>query len=519
MDEPLKCGIDQFKPLVLVVLDGWGLQRKKYGNAIANANVSEMKKIWKECPHTVLDASGNDVGLPAGIMGNSEVGHMNLGAGRVILQDLVRINKAIENGDFSRNKTLHEYMEKAKDSGSSIHFMGLLSDGGVHSDINHLFALLELAKQLDCKKVWVHPFLDGRDTPPKSAQRYITALERKMSKLSTGKIGTVMGRYYSMDRDCRWDRTSKAYYALALGEGLKADSATQALEQAYLKNETDEFVQPRVIAESAYEDMHDEDCIIFFNFRSDRPRQLVRSLSQKEFDCFDRKHFYNTNLVCMTEYDKEFKLPTVFPPVPINNGVGEVLSHMGLRQLRLAETEKYAHVTFFFNGGKEQPYAGENRILVDSPKVATYDLKPEMSAHEVTRRLIESIESQKYDFILVNYANPDMVAHTADFKATIQALEVVDECLSQVIASVKKVNGLCIVTSDHGHAEQLIDYKTGGPWTAHTLNPVPFIIVTEQKLSLRKGRLGDVGPTVLQLMQIKQPKEMTGCSLIESQSA
>ena len=516
MNKPKLC-INGIRPIILVILDGWGIQSKELGNPIKQAHLKEMTRLWKECPHTILYAADGDVGLPNGIMGNSEVGHLNIGAGRVVLQDLVRINKAIEDGDFFKNKTLNKYMTEAKEKNKSIHFMGLLSDGGVHSDITHLYALLELANKLDCPKVWVHPFLDGRDTPPKSAQKYIQALEEKMRQLATGKIATVIGRYYSMDRDCRWDRTSKAYYAMALAEGLQDISAEQAVEHAYLRGETDEFVLPTVIKNqtSLYQGFEDGDLIVFFNFRSDRPRQLVRSLFDKNFDSFDRKIFHKTQVVCMTEYDKEFNLPALFPSVCLKNKLGQVISNSGLRQLRIAETEKYAHVTFFFNGGEETPYEGEDRILVNSPKVSTYDLKPEMSADEVTDILIQKIYSKMYDFILVNYANPDMVSHTANFPATIKALEFVDDCLAKVLSAVKQVNGLGIVTSDHGHAEQLIDYETGGPWTAHTLNPVPFIIATDAEIKLHQGRLSDIAPTILQLMGIKQPKEMTGCSLID----
>ena len=506
------------KPLVLVILDGWGIQHKKLGNTIAQANLPEFNRIWHECPHTTLEASGAAVGLPEGVMGNSEVGHLNLGAGRVVVQDLVRINQAIATGSFSHNEVLLESLRQAKASDANVHFMGLLSDAGVHSDIHHLFALLEVAKSVGCRKVWVHAFLDGRDTPPQSAQKYLKALEEKFMELNIGKVATIMGRFYPMDRDNRWERTAKAYYAIALGCGLKARMAEEALEQAYRRGETDEFVLPTVIGidEAGYTGLADKDCVVFYNFRSDRPRQLTKSLSQKQFTAFDRKQFFYTRFVCMTEYDKEFKLPTILPPLSLKKGVGEVLSDLGLRQLRIAETEKYAHVTYFFNGGREKPFSGEQRILVNSPKVATYDLKPEMSAPEVTRRLTESIKSGLYDFIVVNYANPDMVAHTANMVATVQALEVVDKCLSEVIAAAESVGGLCVVTSDHGHVEQLIDYETGGPWTAHTTNRVPFVVVTDQKLGLHVGRLADVGPTVLQLMHVKPPREMSGCSLIGS---
>ncbi|MCW3999698.1 MAG: 2,3-bisphosphoglycerate-independent phosphoglycerate mutase [Candidatus Bathyarchaeota archaeon] len=512
MDKP-ELGIGNTRPLVLVILDGWGLQEKTVGNAIAAANLPNFQRIWRRYPHTTLNASGDAVGLPEGVMGNSEVGHLNLGAGRLILQDLVRINKAIQTSEFMHNPTLLSHLKAARDAGRSIHFMGLLSDGGVHSDISHLFALLRLAKTLGCEKVWVHCFLDGRDTPPKIAEKYLDELQKMMDALSVGKIATVIGRYYAMDRDNRWDRTAKAYYAITQAEGLKASSAEAALSGAYLRGEGDEFVQPTVI--EGYGGFGEGDRVVFYNFRSDRPRQLVRSLYQPGFDFFDRKVFFHPDVVCMTQYDKEFHLPTVFPPLQIKNGLGEYLSSRGLRQFRIAETEKYAHVTFFFNGGVEKPYPGEDRVLVKSPKVATYNLKPQMSAEEVTAILVEKITAQLYDFVLVNYANPDMVSHTADWKATIAALETIDECLGKVLAATARAGGLCIVTSDHGHAEQLIDPDTGGPWTAHTCNPVPFIVVTDAPLKLRQGQLGDVAPTVLELMGIAQPSEMTGRSLIE----
>jgi 2,3-bisphosphoglycerate-independent phosphoglycerate mutase len=506
-------GIGNARPLVLVILDGWGLQRRKLGNAIAAAHLPEIQRIWTQCPHITLKASDGEVGLPDGVMGNSEVGHLNLGAGRLILQDLVRINNAIKTGEFMQNPTLLSHLKAAKIADRNVHFMGLLSDGGVHSDINHLYALLKLAKTVGCRRVWVHCFLDGRDTPPKIAEKYLLALQKKMELLGVGRVGTVIGRFYAMDRDSRWDRTAKAYQAITEGNGLKAPTAVEALKQAYLRMEGDEFVQPTVI--DGYGGFEAGDLVVFYNFRADRPRQLVRSLYQPGFAGFDRKVFFNPDVVCMTQYDREFKLPTVFPPLEIKNSLGEVLSSLGLRQLRIAETEKYAHVTFFFNGGIEKPYCGEDRVLVKSPKVATYNLKPEMSAYEVTAILVEKIKSKHYDFILVNYANPDMVAHTADFDATVKTLEVVDACLGKVLAATAEAGGLCVVTSDHGHAEQLIDYETGGPWTAHTTNPVPFVVVTDVPLKLRQGQLGDVAPTVLALMGISQPAEMTGRSLIQ----
>ena len=508
------------KPLVLVILDGWGIAPKTPGNAIAQANLPTMTGLINRYPHTTLNASNGDVGLPEGVMGNSEVGHLNIGAGRVVPQDLVRINTAIQDGEFFENQTLLTHLKKAKENNKSIHLIGLLSDGGVHSDIGHLYALLEFARRLDCLKVWVHAILDGRDTPPKIAKKYILALEEKIRQLKVGKIATVMGRYYAMDRDRRWDRTAKAYYAIALGEGLQDTSAMRALEQAYRRGEGDEFVVPTVIKDetTTYTGFEEGDLVIFYNFRSDRPRQLVQSVYKPDFKEFDRKVFRRTDVVCMTEYDKTYGLPVIFPPLRLENKLGDVISRLGLQQLRIAETEKYAHVTFFFNGGEEKPCPGEDRILVNSPKVPTYDLKPEMSASEVTDKLVKQILSRKYAFILVNYANPDMVSHTANFEATIKALEFVDRCVRRVVAAAKEIGAVCIIMSDHGHAEQLLDLETGGPWTAHTLNPVPFIVVTDEVIKLREGgRLGDVAPTILQLMHIQQPKEMTGKSLIVSE--
>ena len=502
------------KPLVLAILDGWGVKRRRYGNAIAVANTPEMTRILNECPHTLLMASGSDVGLPPRVMGNSEVGHLNIGAGRVVPQDLVRINNAIKESRFASNRVLLKVLRNAKVHNSSIHLLGLLSDGGVHSHIRHLFALLTLVKRHNITKVYVHPFLDGRDTPPASASKYLMTLEKRLSQLKIGRIATIMGRYYSMDRDNRWDRTAKAYFAIALGCGLKASSAYKALKNAYKRGETDEFVQPTVIG--SYSGMADSDSAIFFNFRSDRPRQLVRSFIEKKFNSFDRKMIPKIHLACMTEYDRLYGLPVAFPPLCIKNGLGEVISQAGLKQLRIAESEKYAHVTFFFNGGKEKPYSNEDRILVPSPKVATYDLQPEMSAFEVTRILVKQIRSRRYDFILVNYANPDMVAHTGNFSATVKAVEAVDKCISEIVAATNAVGGLCIVMADHGHAEEMLDYHTGKPRTAHTLSPVPFILVSNKRYRLKPGRLADVGPTILYLMQIKKPKEMTGNLLLRS---
>lgn len=506
------------KPLVLLILDGWGIVNKKHGNAIALARTPTMARLYKRCPSATLRASGEDVGLSKGVIGNSEVGHLNIGAGRIVLQDLPRINNAIRESTFSQNLALLKAFRNAKNNESALHFVGLLSDGGVHSHIRHLFALLKIGKKQKIDRLYIHAFLDGRDVPPKSALKYLQALETKMNRLAVGELSTLMGRYYSMDRDNRWDRTAKAYYAMVLGKGRKAESSADAIEEAYSLGETDEFVSPTVIIkqDKPVGLVNDDDSLIFFNFRSDRPRQLTMSFIKKDFKSFDRVKIPKIHFTSMTEYDKNFKTPIAFPPKKIINCLGEVLSRVGIRQLRIAETEKYPHVTFFFNGGREKPFPGEDRILIPSPRVATYDLKPDMSAYAITKVAIEKIKSTKYDFVLINYANPDMVAHSGKLFATIQAIEVVDECLGDIVKVVEQVGGLSIVTSDHGHAEEMIDRQTGEPRTAHTCNPVPFIIVSEKTIKLRKGRLSDVAPTVLHIMNIEKPREMTAATLIKS---
>jgi len=505
------------KPIVLVILDGWGITEKKSGNAIAMAKTPTMNKLFKMCPHTTLKASGEDVGLPKGVIGSSEVGHLNIGAGRIVLQDLPRINKAIETSNFSRNRTLLTAFESAKKN--AVHLAGLLSDGGVHSHIEHLFALLEMGEKQKINKLYVHAFLDGRDAPPKSALKYARALESKINQLGVGKVATVMGRYYSMDRDNRWDRTAKAYYAMVLGKGRKAKSITDAIEKAYSLGETDEFVLPTIIVDEEGKPVgpiNNGDSLIFFNFRSDRLRQLVMSFISKDFEFFDRVKTPKVRLISMTEYDKNFRIPVAFSPEKIVNCLGEVLSRAGINQLRIAESEKFPHVTYFFNGGREKPFPGEDRIVIPSPKVPTYDLKPSMNAYAVTRIAIDKIKSANYGFILINYANPDMVAHTGKLSATIRAIEVVDKCLKRLIKAVEQVGGLTIVTSDHGHAEEMVDSKTGKTRTAHTCNPVPFILVSENVIRLRRGRLADIAPTILHIMNTEKPHEMTGTTLIQN---
>lgn len=507
------------KPLVLVIADGWGLDEKTEGNAIAQAQKPNMDRFLAAYPHTTLLSSGEDVGLPGGQMGNSEVGHLNIGAGRVVYQELTRITKAIRDGDFFKNEQLLAAVNHVKKKNSSLHLMGLLSDGGVHSHIKHLFALLEMAKQQGLQRVFVHCFLDGRDVPPANAKGYIEELRNKFHNLGMGRIATVMGRYYAMDRDRRWDRTEQAYKAMVLGEGIKVTTAMDAVEQAYRRDETDEFVKPTVIVDDQGNPVArvlDEDAIIFFNFRPDRARQITRAFVDEDFTGFERpRQRPKVYFTCMTQYDKLIEAPVAFMPEKLKNTLGEVLSQKGIKQLRLAETEKYAHVTFFFNGGVEAPNPGEERVLIQSPKVATYDQKPEMSAMEVTDAFLEQLASDKYDVIIMNYANPDMVGHTGDMKAAVKAVETVDTCLGRVVPAVLNKGGTIIITADHGNAEHMSD-EEGQPYTAHTTDPVPFIFISGdvQGVNLRPGRLEDIAPTMLHLLGIQQPPEMTGQTLI-----
>ena len=508
------------RPVVLMVLDGYGLNDRTEGNAIAMANTPVMDKLMAECPFVKGAASGLAVGLPDGQMGNSEVGHMNIGAGRIIYQDLTRITKAIEDGEFFENKALLQAMENCKKNDSDLHLWGLLSDGGVHSHITHLYGLLEMAKKQGLSKVYVHAFLDGRDTPPASGKDYVAQLQAKMDEIGVGKIASLSGRYYAMDRDNNWDRVQKAYDSLTKGEGVKATDAVKAMEESYANDVTDEFVLPTVITAedgTPLSVVKDGDSVIFFNFRPDRAREMTRAFCDDKFTGFDRD-FLKTTFVCFKDYDETIPNKIIaFEKEAIANTLGEYLAKCGKKQLRLAETEKYAHVTFFFNGGVEEPNVDEFRLLVNSPKdVATYDLKPEMSAPEVGMDLVESIKSDKYDVIIINFANPDMVGHTGVIPAAVKAVEKVDELVGKAVDAVKEVDGALFICADHGNAEKMIDYETGEPHTAHTTNPVPFILVNaDPSYKLREGGcLADIAPTLLELMGLEQPKEMTGKSLI-----
>ena len=507
------------KPTVLLILDGYGERKEKEGNAIALAKTPVMDRLKKEFPYVEGQASGLFVGLPDGQMGNSEVGHMNMGAGRIVYQELTRITKSIQDGDFFENKALKAAVEHCKKEDSALHFMGLVSSGGVHSHIEHIYGLLELAKRAGLKKVYLHAFLDGRDTPPDSGKSFLLAVEKKMQELGVGEIATISGRYYAMDRDKNYDRVEKAYRAMVDGTGEKASSVEEAIDASYAKKVYDEFVLPTVIEkDGAVHTVSDGDAMIFFNFRPDRAREICHAFCDDDFSFFERGARKNIFFVCFTDYDPTIPNKHVaFEKEEIHNTLGEVVSNLGKNQLRIAETEKYAHVTFFFNGGKEEPYENEDRILVPSPKeVPTYDLKPEMSCYTVTEKLTEAIRSGKYDLVVANFANPDMVGHTGVLPAAIKAIEVVDECMGKVVDAVESMHGNLFILADHGNADIMIDEKTGEPYTAHTTNPVPFILVSEEKHKLREGGcLADVAPTLLELMGIPQPKEMTGKSLLE----
>jgi 2,3-bisphosphoglycerate-independent phosphoglycerate mutase len=505
------------KPFVLIVLDGWGLGEPSPHNAIYVARTPNMDYLINNYPFSRLGCSGLDVGLPEGQMGNSEVGHLNLGAGRIVYQDYTRINLAIKDGSFFKNPVLNEAIDYAQKHGGSVHFLGLVSDGGVHSHLEHLFALLELARQRNQNQVYIHAFLDGRDTPPKSALNYLKQLEEFIVAKGVGRIATISGRYYAMDRDKRWERTKKAFEALVFGRGLKEESALEAVKKAYERGETDEFVVPTVIGD--YQGINPGDALIFFNFRPDRARQLTRALALADFNEFDRESYRpDIYFVCLTEYDATFNLPIAFPPEKLTNILADVLERENLTQLRIAETEKYAHVTFFFNGGDEKPRKNEDRILIPSPKVATYDLKPEMSAYEVTENLIEKIRTNKYDFILVNYANADMVGHTGVFEAAVRAIEAVDQCVGRVVEETLKAGGELIITADHGNADKMLENidSEASPHTAHTTSEVPFIFVSSFRSAILRSRgiLADVAPTILHALSLPKPKEMTGNSMV-----
>ena len=507
------------KPTVLMILDGYGLNDRVEGNAVKEASTPVMDKLMAEYPWVQGQASGMAVGLQEGQMGNSEVGHMNMGAGRIVYQELTRITKEIQDGDFFKNEALLKAVRNAKEKGTALHLFGLLSDGGVHSHITHLYGLLQLAKQEGLEKVFVHCFLDGRDTPPTSGKGFVQALYDEMEKIGVGKIATVMGRYYAMDRDNRWDRVELAYNAMVKGEGVKAECGVCAVQNSYDDGKNDEFVVPAVVEKDGkpLATIQDGDSVIFFNFRPDRAREITRAFCCDEFDGFPREKRLDLTYVCFTEYDETIPNKDVaFHKVSITNTFGEFLAANGLKQARIAETEKYAHVTFFFNGGVEEPNEGETRILVKSPKVATYDLKPEMSAYEVCGKLCDAIRSKEYDVIVINFANPDMVGHTGIESAAIKAVEAVDECVGKAVEALKEVDGQMFICADHGNAEQLIDYETGEPYTAHTTNPVPFILVNADPVyGLREGGcLADIAPTLIELMGLTQPAEMTGKSLL-----
>jgi len=507
------------KPVVLMVLDGYGLNDKVEGNAVAQANTPVMDSLMKEYPFVHGNASGMAVGLPEGQMGNSEVGHMNMGAGRIVYQELTRITKEIQDGDFFKNEALLKAIDNCKKNNSALHLMGLLSDGGVHSHITHLYGLLELAKQQGLEKVYVHCFLDGRDTPPASGKSYAEQLNEEMKKIGVGKIASVMGRYYAMDRDNNHDRVQLAYDAMTEGKGLTAACGICGIQESYDREETDEFVKPTVVVEDgkAVGLVQDKDSVIFFNFRPDRAREITRAFCDDDFKGFDRVR-KDITFVCFSDYDPTIPNKEVaFHKIAITNTFGEWLAAHDMKQARIAETEKYAHVTFFFNGGVEQPNEGEDRILVNSPKdVATYDLKPEMSAPQVCGKLLDAIRSEKYDVIVINFANPDMVGHTGVISAAIKAIETVDECVGKAVQAVKDVDGVLFICADHGNAEQMIDYTTGQPHTAHTTNPVPFILVNyDPAYTLKEGGcLADIVPTLINVMGMEQPAEMTGKSLL-----
>ena len=500
------------KPLVLMILDGFG-NAPKMDNAIAFAKTPNIDKIFASNPITEIGASGGDVGLPDGQMGNSEVGHTNIGAGRIVYQELTRITKNIKEGEILKNEALVAAMKNAAEKGSALHFMGLLSDGGVHSHNTHLYGMIEMAKTLGVKEVYVHCFLDGRDVPPSSGADFVADLQNELNKIGVGKIATVMGRFYAMDRDNRWDRVEKAYAAMVYDEGNKNANAVEAVKASYAEGVTDEFVVPTVCCENAT--VKSEDSLIFFNFRPDRAREITRTFVDTEFAGFERKggavlpHF-----VCMTQYDATMpNVSVAFKPQSLVNTFGEYISKNGLSQLRIAETEKYAHVTFFFNGGVEKVYEGEDRCLVNSPKVATYDLKPEMSAYEVTDNVVERIESGKYDVIILNFANCDMVGHTGVFEAAVSAVEAVDACVGRTVEAVEKKGGIVLITADHGNADHMRD-ENGEPFTAHTTNPVPFCVVGYPCTLREGGVLADISPTMLKILGLPQPEEMTGKSII-----
>ncbi len=509
------------RPCMLVILDGWGINPIKQGSAVDQAKTPFLDSLFKTYPHTQLACHGEAVGLPSGVMGNSEVGHLNIGAGRVVYQDLLRIDKAIKDRSFFENQALNSIISKVKTNDSVLHLMGLISDGGVHSQLTHLYALLDMAAEKGLQKVYVHVILDGRDTPPDSGSSYIKQLKEYIDTKKTGKLVTICGRFYAMDRDTRWDRTEKAFQLYTKGEGIKESDPVKAVENAYTRNETDEFVSPIILGEKdiPFNGMvKNGDGIIFFNFRADRARQITQAFTAPDFQGFKRDNEPElAGFVCMTLYDERLALPLAFPPIHLKELLGEVLSQKGLNQLRIAETEKYAHVTYFFNGGEEKPFHGEDRCLIPSPReIATYDQKPEMSAYEVAKEVVSRIKTEKYHLIVLNFANMDMVGHTGDLEAAVKACEAVDSCVNQVVSEIQLKQGTALITADHGNAEQMID-KKGNPHTAHTLNSVPLILVDEtyKGSNLRQGTISDIAPTILEIMGIQKPEQMTGVSLIK----
>ena len=500
------------KPTVLMILDGYGLNDKVEGNAVAQAKTPVMDKLMAECPFVKGNASGLAVGLPDGQMGNSEVGHLNMGAGRIVYQELTRITKEIQDGDFFKNEALLHAVKSAKENGSALHLFGLLSDGGVHSHNEHLYGLLKMAKKKGIENVYVHTFLDGRDVPPTSGAEFMAELEKEIKEIGIGSVATIMGRFYAMDRDNAWDRVEKAYKAMVDGEGIQETDAVTAVKNSYANDVTDEFVIPTVVDKNGM--IKEGDSVIFFNFRPDRARQITRTFVDPDFTGFERKYF-PVNFVCMTQYDESMPNVTVaYPPETLEMTFGEYISKKGLTQLRIAETQKYAHVTFFFNGGEEKQFDGEERILIKSPDVATFDMKPEMSAYEVTDAVVDAINSDKFDVIILNYANCDMVGHTGIMEAAVKAVEAVDECVGRMVDAILAKGGQAIITADHGNADCLIDPVTKAPFTAHTTNPVPMILVGAGDVKVKNGRLCDLCPTMLDLMGLEKPEQMTGESLI-----
>ena len=497
-----------------MILDGWGIAPASSSNAATLAKTPNLDKYFAEYPHTQLEASGLEVGLPAGQIGNSEVGHLNIGSGRIIYQSLTRISKSITDGDFFTNPVLVKVMDEVKASGKALHLLGLLSDGGVHSHITHIIALLEMAQKHGLSKIYVHAFLDGRDVPPQSALTYVEQLEAAMAKIGVGKIATVSGRYYAMDRDKRWERLAKAYATVVKGEGAKYASATEGIQASYDAGVTDEFVVPFTI-EGVEAPITAGDGVIFANFRPDRAREITRAIIDEDFPYFERPQSARpVHFACMAQYDATIAAPVAYPPESIDDTQGQVLAERGMHQLRIAETEKYAHVTFFFNGGVEEPNKNEERILIPSPKVATYDLQPEMSAEEVTQALLAELDKDKFDVVILNFANPDMVGHTGVLAAAIKAMEKVDNCVGRIVEKVLSLDGSVCICADHGNLEKMAE-ADGKPNTAHTTNPVPFLLVSKEKHQLHKGILADIAPTMLELLHIPQPKAMTGKSLIK----